>query len=300
MTLEQLRIFVAVAERQHVTAAAQALGLTQSAASSAIATLEQRYNAKLFHRVGRGIELTEEGARFLVEARAVLARAAAAEQTLSDLSGLRHGTLRLHASQTTGGYWLPRYMVDFRDRYPGVELQFSIGNTRQVAHAVREGAADLGFVEGSVSDPLLDAKEVAKDKLLLVVGSRHPWAGRKSIPPAGLAETSWILREKGSGTRAMFEAALASFRIDPSALRVLLELESNEAVRSAVISGKSATVLSASVVVAALEAGLLHAVKLNLPDRAFYALSHRERYLSRSAEAFLDLLKSPAGAHRPS
>ena len=80
MTLDQLRIFVAVAERQHVTAAAQSLNLAQSAASSAIAALETRHNIKLFHRVGRGIALTEAGALFLTEAKAVLARADAAEQ----------------------------------------------------------------------------------------------------------------------------------------------------------------------------------------------------------------------------
>lgn len=293
MTLEQLRIFVAVAERQHVTAAAQALGLTQSAASSAIAALEQQHNTKLFHRIGRGIELTEEGTRFLVEARAVLARAAEAEQALDDLSSLRHGTLRIHASQTVGGYWLPRYLVDFRARYPGVALKLAIENTERVAAAVREGTADLGFVEGAVSEPQLKAQEIGKDKLLLVVGQQHPWAARKRVQPSNLPETSWILREAGSGTRAMFEKALASFNIKPAALNVALELPSNEAVRAAVISGTAATVLSASVVAAALEADLLHRVAFDLPDRAFHVLAHTERYLSRSAKAFLATIGKP-------
>src|SRR6202007_3447135 len=93
MTLEQLRVFVAAAERQHVTRAAEALNLAQSAVSAAIAALEARHGAKLFHRVGRGIELTEAGALFLVEARAVLARAEAAERTAAELGNLRRGTL---------------------------------------------------------------------------------------------------------------------------------------------------------------------------------------------------------------
>ena len=112
MTLEQLRIFVAVADRQHVTRAAEMLNIAQSAASAAIATLEGRHGAKLFHRVGRGIELTEAGALFLIEARAVLARAAAAELVLSELGGLKRGTLLVQASQTTASYWLPRHLVD--------------------------------------------------------------------------------------------------------------------------------------------------------------------------------------------
>ena len=94
MTLEQLRIFVAVAERGHVTRAAEALGITQSAASAAIAALEARYGAHLFDRVGRGIELTETGRRFLPEARNVLDRAAAARSVLEDLSEVATGAYR--------------------------------------------------------------------------------------------------------------------------------------------------------------------------------------------------------------
>src|ERR1700752_399370 len=100
MTLEQLKVFVAVAERQHMTRAAEALNLTQSAASAAIAHLESRYGTKLFDRIGRGIALTEAGRVFLHEAKAVLARAEAVELALSELGGLNRGTLRLAASQT--------------------------------------------------------------------------------------------------------------------------------------------------------------------------------------------------------
>ena len=93
MTLEQLRIFIAVAEKQHVTQAAGELNLTQSATSAAIAALEARYDIKLFDRIGRGIVLTQTGRDFLIEARAVLARARAAAQVLSDLAGLKRGSL---------------------------------------------------------------------------------------------------------------------------------------------------------------------------------------------------------------
>jgi len=102
MTLEQLRIFVAVAEKQHVTRAASELNLTQSATSAAIAALEARYGIKLFDRVGRGIVLTRTGSDFLVEARAVLARAKDATQVLNDLAGLKRGSLSLAASHTDG------------------------------------------------------------------------------------------------------------------------------------------------------------------------------------------------------
>src|SRR3569623_149713 len=120
LTLEQLRIFVAVAEREHVTQAARALNLTQSAVSAAVSAIESRHGVKLFDRVGRRIELTEGGRTFLTEARAVLARAAAAETVRSDLAGLKRGAVTLAASQTVASYWLPPLMARYRAAFPGI------------------------------------------------------------------------------------------------------------------------------------------------------------------------------------
>lgn len=121
MTFEQLAIFVAVAEREHLTRAAEALRLTPSAVSASIKALEAFYNVQLFQRVGRGIELTQAGRAFLGEARAVLARAEAASLVLSELGSLSRGKLTIHASQTIATYWLPPRLMAFHDRYPGIE-----------------------------------------------------------------------------------------------------------------------------------------------------------------------------------
>ena len=291
MTLDQLRIFVAVAERQHVTRAAEALNLAQSAASAAIAALEGRHGAKLFHRVGRGIELTEAGSLFLLEARGVLARAEAAELVLSELGGLKRGTLLVQASQTIASYWLPRHLVAFRRAHPGVAIALTVGNTAQVAAAVHDGTAELGFVEGTVDDPALDSRVVARDQLVIVVGPDHDWArSGDPVTPRHFAESEWVLREPGSGTRSVFEAALAGFGVPPSSLRVALELPSNESVRAAVEAGMGATAISASAAAPSLEAGLLHAIDLHLPERDFRVLRHARRHRSRAADALLDLV----------
>lgn len=291
MTLDQLRIFVAVAEAEHVTRAAAGLGITQSAASAAIAALEGRHGVALFHRLGRGIRLTEEGRIFLAEARAVLARAAAAAAVLHDLGTLERGSLTVQASQTIAGYWLPRHLVALRRRHPGLAVRLTIGNTAQVARAVEDGAADLGFVEGEVDAPALDRHEVARDRLVIVVAPDHPWAAAVTpVTPADLMQTSWVLREPGSGTRSEFERALTGFGLDPAALAVALELPSNESVRAAVEAGAGATALSASVAAGALEAGLLCAVGPALPDRAFHLLRHRDRHQSRAAQALTALV----------
>jgi DNA-binding transcriptional LysR family regulator len=290
MTLDQLRVFVAVAERQHVTRAAEALHLAQSAVSASIAALETRHAIKLFHRVGRHIELTEAGGVFLGEARAVLARAEAAELVLSELGGLKRGTLAVQASQTIASYWLPRHLVAFRRAYPGIEVRMKVANTAEVATAIHEGIAELGFVEGVVDDPLVSSQPVARDQLVVVVSPEHPWAADAHVEPARLVETEWVLREPGSGTRSMFEAGLEALGVRAADLRVVLEMESNEAVRSAVEAGLGATAISATVAAPSLEAGLLNQVGIKLPDRNFYALRHVERYHSRAADALLSLV----------
>jgi len=295
MTLEQLRVFVAVAERLHVTKAARALNLAQSAASHAIAALEARYDTKLFNRVGRRIELTAAGQVFLMEARAVLAQAEVAQLALSEYGSLRRGALSIQASQTIAGYWLPRHIVAFRRAYPQIQIRLAIGNTAQVAAAVEGGMAELGFVEGAVKSEHFTSTQVARDQLVVVVGRDHPWVGRTRLAPRDLIKSEWVLREAGSGTRSAFESALAHLGVNVGALRIEFELPSNEAVRAAVEAGLGATAISASVAAPSIEAGLLHQVAFRLPEREFHVLRHRDRYRSRAAEALLALVTgSPA------
>ena len=301
MTLEQLRVFVAVAEREHVTRAAAELNLTQSATSAAIAALEARYATKLFNRIGRRIELTQAGRLFLVEARAVLARAAAAETVLAELAGLKRGSLTLAASQTVGNYWMPPLMHRYREQYPGITLGLTIGNTETVAIMVREGAADLGFVEGPVDDPALSVTPVADDELVLVVGAAvRP---KRPAPSADdLKAMHWVAREHGSATRALFEQALAKAGVKLADIDLALELPSNEAVRAAVEDGTGAAVLSKLVVASSLESGALVALDFAVPKRQFFALRHKERTTTQAEREFYKLIEqSPrpaAGAAR--
>lgn len=289
MTLEQLRIFIAVAERQHVTRAAEALNITQSAASAAIGALEARHGVPLFNRVGRGIELTEAGRMFLDDARAVLGRAASAEQALADHAGLQRGTLRLVASQTIASYWLPQRLATFHTRYPRIAVELAIDNSDGAAARVLSGGAELGFVEGMIDEPALAHWPIASDRMMLV--------GRETVEivdEAWIRRARWIVREPGSGTRSSFEEVLRRDGIDPAMLTVAMTLPSNEAVRTAVEAGAGVAVLSELVVASALAAGTLQALPFALPDRHFHALRHKERYRTRAADALTDLIKELA------
>ena len=297
MTLEQLRIFVAIAERQHVTATARALNLTQSAVSNALAALEERHAIRLFDRVGRGIVLNENGRTFLGEARAVIARAALAEAVLADLTGLRRGRLGICASQTIAGYWLPGRLVRFHERYPAIELDVAVGNTHEVAEAVLDGSCELGFVEGEVDHPLLEQTEVGQDRLVILVHPSHRWARRDAVRVGELAGAEWVMREAGSGTRSSLEAALATVGCDPTALQLRMTLPSNEAVLSAVQAGDGVAALSEHVACAALAAGRVVAIRFDLPARSFRMLRHRDRTRTRTAGAFVDALATASPDH---
>jgi DNA-binding transcriptional LysR family regulator len=292
MTLEQLRIFVYVAERLHMTRAAEALGLTQSAASAAIAALEARHGVRLFDRVGRGLALTEAGRVFVPEARGVLLRARGAEQALIDLAGLRRGTLTLAASQTISSYWLPSVIAKFAEAHPGVELKVSAGNTAEVARSVIDGVAELGFVEGDVDDWAVMRRTVGGDRIGLYVAPGHPLLFG-AVGAAELRQMRWVLREPGSGTRAHFERMIAHLGVSLADLDIALELPSNEAVLSAAAGGRLVAAISELAAKPFLISGRVARLPPDLGERRFELCIHKERRLSAAARAFVERLPAP-------
>jgi DNA-binding transcriptional LysR family regulator len=155
---------------------------------------------------------------------------------------------------------------------------------------------ELGFVEAAIHSEQLTSTTVARDQIIVVAAPDHQLVKRKPITPKDLMEVEWVLRERGSGTRSVFEAALMEFGLKAQALRIALELPSNEAVRSATEAGLGAAVISASIAAPSLEAGLLQQIDFRLPEREFHVLTHRDRRPSRAAQAFLEMLNAGPGA----
>jgi DNA-binding transcriptional LysR family regulator len=167
-----------------------------------------------------------------------------------------------------------------------VTVKALIGNTAEVAKAVAEGKVEIGLVEGAVHDPGLEQTFVGRDRLAIVAHARHSWVKKPPRTVSDLFKENWVLREPGSGTRSAFEAVLTEKGADPRRLKIALELPSNEAVRLAVRDGAGVSALSELV------AEGLAPVKFPLPERAFHALRHKERYLSKSGMAFMALVKT--------
>lgn len=289
MTLEQLRIFLAVAGQSHMTRAASMLNLTQSAVSAAIAALEAQHGVQLFDRMGRGIRLTAEGEAFVPVARAVLSEAETARIALQDLSRETRGTLRIHASQTVASYWLPQRLAGFWQTHPGVEILLHFGNTAEVAQAILAGEADLGLVEGQIAQTQLLRRVVAQDEMVLVMAEGHQLASRP-LSACEYTALDWVLREPGSGTRSAFEAHLAQMDLTVADLRIAMEMPSNEAVLSAVLAGDMVSMVSQRM---ANRWRGVHARRVDWappPLRSFTVLTHPQRHSTRAAQALLGIL----------
>lgn len=292
MTLEQLRIFIAVARQEHFTRAAEKLGLSQSSVSTAVAALEQDLRVILFDRSRRHVELTAAGNVLLGEAEHILGAVELAIRRMDDLAELRTGRLAIAASQTVANYWLPDRLMQFKARYSGVEIDLWHGNSTQAEKRVATGRADLAIIEQEATDPTLVVEPVGRDQLVLVVGPKHPWFARASVSWSDLRSSTWIAREPGSGTRALFEAAAALNGIDPADLEIALVLKSGEAVRHAVQVGTSAAVLSELVARPGLDCGLLRRVAPLAIGRHFNAVTSADRTATMALSAFLDHLRT--------
>ena len=303
MTLEQLRIFLAVAEHLHFTNAADALYITQPAVSAAVQSLESEYGVKLFHRIGRRIEITSAGIMLQQEAQKILDQVALTERGLREMNNLQRGELNLGASLTIGNYWLPEKISQFKRKYPGISVNCTLANADDICAGTATGLFDLGIIAGDVKSShqkVLTTEIIGSDRLQIIVGEAHPWFNRESIPLKELLTTPWVMREAGSGTQQIFEQTLQSWGINPQALKIILIFNSSEMVKAVVESGVGATALPALMVKKELKLKTLHAVQIaDLPSpeeaeivRPILKLKHLQRFQTRISQAFEEILDS--------
>ncbi|WP_408967604.1 LysR substrate-binding domain-containing protein [Planktothrix sp.] len=305
MTLEQLRIFLAVAEHLHFTRAAENLYITQPAVSAAIQSLETEYRVKLFHRIGRHVEITEAGKLLQLEAQKILEQVALTERGLRELNNLQRGELKLGSSLTIGNYWLPEKISQFQREYSGIMVNCTLANTEEICLGTANGQFDLGLIEGEVKptlQKLLNQEEIGSDRLLIIVGRSHPWFERDKIDLTELKNTDWVMREAGSGTQQRLEEALNNWGVNLSDLKVILVLNTGEMVKAVVEEGQVAAGISELMVKKELQLGILKAVRIvdhRLNDyqelqliRPFLKIKHRQRFQTRISQTFEKMLFS--------
>ncbi|MET9450303.1 LysR family transcriptional regulator [Streptomyces cinerochromogenes] len=237
--LAALELLLAVARLGSLGAAAREVGITQPAASSRIRSMERQLGVALVDRSPRGSRLTDAGALVTDWARRVVEAAAAFDAGARALRDRRDSRLRVAASMTIAEYLLPGWLLALHAERPDTAVSLLAGNSAKVAELLLAGDADLGFVEGLSVPPGLDSAVIAHDRLIVVTAPDHPWARRRRpLTAAELAATPLILRERGSGTRQVLDAALGGLA------RPLIELSSTTAVKASAVSGAGPSVLS--------------------------------------------------------
>lgn len=291
MNLQNLRIFLKVAELEHITRASEDLHLSQPAVTKTIQSLEQETHLKLIERQGRRIALTHAGRVLREYARQLFELEREMEDELTALRDVEGGEVRLAFNRTAGVYLLPLVVSRFRARYPQVTLHISILNSPEIIQALLNWQLDFGLVESeSAHCPAeLQVEMATYDELILVVAPTHKWSKMQVLPISALSQGELIMREEESVIRGMVEQALERHGVT---VHSLFTLTDNEAVKHMVMSGVGAAIISSfSVQRELLRGELVHVPVSNLDLRPRLCLMRRvDKLLSPAAQAFCTVL----------
>ncbi|MGW1029950.1 LysR family transcriptional regulator [Streptomyces sp. NPDC002577] len=260
--LDSLKLLVLVGKLGSLGAAAAQLGVSQPAASKRLSTLERGLGLVLLERSRRGSQLTDAGQMVVGWSQRVLDDL---EELLTGAEALRtrrDAELRVAASMTIAEYLAPGWIGQLRRQRPELYVGLQVTNSEHVPALVRSGAADIGFIESPRAPAGLATRQVASDRLIVVVAAGHPWARRRRPLTIGeLASTPLVVRESGSGTRETLDEALSHVGVGMA--KPLLELGSATAVRSAVIAATGPAVISELAVRTDIADGRLIAVRVD-------------------------------------
>lgn len=289
INLYHLEIFRAVAEEGSVSGGAERLSISQPAVSKQVRELERGLGVTLFDRLPRGVRLTEAGELLLGYARRLFAVEAAAERALAEWRGLERGRLAIGASTTIGVYLLPEPLAAFHRRYPGVEVRLEIGNTRAIQDMLLSGEVDIALTEGFAEADGLVVEAFQQDELVAVAPPGHPLLSRPGLTIEELCEEPLVMREAGSGTRAVLERALAARGLSA---RPAMSLGSTEAIKRAVAAGAGVAIVSRLAVAAETADNRLCVLALSdfAITRPLHLLTAALRRPGAAAQAFLKML----------
>lgn len=288
-SFRQLEVFLAAANFQNITRAAESLAMSQSAASSALKELENQFDIQLFDRVGKRLQLNELGRLYRPKVEAVLAQAKELEQAFSKHTEV--GALKVGATLTIGNYLAVGVMAQYMNTPTHPRVSLEVANTSTIARRVKDFELDIGLIEGELHATELEVLPWRGDELVVFCSPEHPLASKTSLTDDDLRDATWIMREQGSGTRQSFERGMHGLLSD---LNVLLELEHTEAIKRAVETNLGIGCLSEVVLEDAFRRGSL--VPLKVPehrqfDRQFYFILHKQKYRSAGIDAWMELCR---------
>lgn len=289
MNRNHLALFYAVAQAGGISRGAKMARVSQPAVSKQIAELEDALGVRLLERLPRGCRLTEAGVLLADYARRWRSVENEAEQAIEEYRGLKRGRLAIGASLTIGGYLLPKAVAQFHQAFPGIDLQLEMANTQHIQHSLLSGSIELGLTEGPIADDELESTVFYHDELVAIAPAGHPLLKRKKVTARDLCREPFIMREEGSGTRAVVELALRRKGIT---VKPLLSLASPEAIKNVVAAGMGLAIISRLVVALELQAGSLGMITLKdlTIRRPLHLQRVRGRPQSPALAKFLEVL----------
>ncbi|XWX03842.1 LysR family transcriptional regulator [Aggregatilineales bacterium SYSU G02658] len=292
--LYRLTIFMTVTREGSFNRAGRRLGMTASAVSQHIQTLEARLGKALFERSPRGVTLTAAGKDLAYYGERLLAMATEAERAIMGEPAAPPEEVTLGATPGISVYLMPEWIQRFRSRHPGVTVNLQTGVTSEVVNGLLEGKYDVAFVEGEIDmQAARQCRALLLDEVeqMVVVGRQHPWWGRAALRIEDLNGQSFIVRQPRSHSRQWLEQALLQHSVR---MAISAEFDNPESIKRAVANGVCLTVLPLYAVKQEVAFGLLHAIPLEAQPlvRAMHLLWSVERGLSRTAGAFVKQLAS--------
>ena len=281
ITLRQLEVFAEVLKSGSTTQASVMLALSQSAVSAALTDLEGQLGVQLFDRVGKRLVVNEHGRLLYPRALALLEQTTEIEQ----LFRKDNGAIRVYASSTIGNYILPAMIARYRQDFPDLPLELSVGNSQDVINAVLDFRVDIGLIEGPCHSTEIISEPWLEDELVVFAAPSSPLT-KGPVTLEQLAASPWILRERGSGTRELVDYLLLSHL---PRFQMAMELGNSEAIKHAVRHGLGISCLSRRVIAEQLQAGTLSEVPVPLPRlvRTLWRVHHRQKHISNAITRFL-------------
>jgi LysR family transcriptional regulator, low CO2-responsive transcriptional regulator len=284
LSMRQLRVFLSAAKHGSFSKAATELSLTAPAVSMQMKELESELGMALFARVGRRVELTSAGEYFLVYVKRIAANLRDAESTLSKLKGTEVGTLKI-GLVSTAKYFLPQLLKRFKEEHFGLQIKLEVRNRNQMVELLREGEIDLAIMGRTPADMDTRIEAFARHPHAFIASPEHPLASRQGISPTVLNQIELIVREEGSGTRAIMERFLGERGLTP---RVTMEMSSNESIKQAVMADLGISFVSLHTVGLEVATGKLTVLDVDETPihRAWHVVALNKGNPSAAAEAF--------------
>ena len=290
-TLQQLRILKAVATEKNFTKAAAVLYLSQPSLSKQIKTLEKNLDTLLINRERNKISLTESGIVLLQYSERILALCEESCRALIDLKNGERGNLRVGASQTIGTYLMPRILALFAQNYPQIDLKVQVNSTRIIAKKIINREIDIAVVGGEISDDLkknLTIQPFVYDELSLIISKSHPFAKKQKINKEDLYCLDFITLNSNSTIKKFIDNILIQNQIETKQLKTILQLNSIEAIKTAVSLGLGAAFVSSSAIEKEIKLNTIGIITIeNIRiNRKLSIISNPECYKSKAFEFF--------------